>query len=132
MELVISLGLQNAGAVKLIPAAMMLQKSATIHGVVIPRRRFTVWATLYFALFVALPVLGVAFLLDLALYLLADRLAACLAFLYLFECKRPDRAGPHRNFLKIRFRPWLPASWPPEPRAFRSFRAPPGRRQRLP
>ena len=69
----------------MIPVAMMLQKSVTIHGVEIRRRRFTLWAALYFAPFVALPVLGVAVLLDLALYLAADRLGVCLALMCLFD-----------------------------------------------
>ncbi|MBM3600492.1 MAG: hypothetical protein FJX35_20010 [Alphaproteobacteria bacterium] len=33
----------------------------------IPRRRYTVWAAIYFVAFVALPILGVSLLLDLAL-----------------------------------------------------------------
>jgi hypothetical protein len=63
---------------------MMFRKPVTIHGHDIPRRRFTFRAALYFALFVALPVLGMAALLDYALYSLADRIGGCYAVFCLF------------------------------------------------
>ena len=57
-----------------------------INGIVIPPRRFTGWAALYFAAFICLPVLGAAFLLDLALYtIFRDWFDACYAVMCLFE-----------------------------------------------
>lgn len=53
---------------------MKFSRAHTIHGVRLPRRRFTAWAALYFAAFVCAPVLGVAFLLDVLLYLIFDGL----------------------------------------------------------
>jgi hypothetical protein len=44
------------------------RSNVIINGHAIPKRRFTVWAWLYFLLFVAAPVLGLGALLDLALY----------------------------------------------------------------
>ena len=46
-----------------------INRSVIIDGQSIPRRGFTVWAWVYFVSFVALPVLGVAALLDYLLYL---------------------------------------------------------------
>jgi len=66
--------------------ASALKQGQTLRGQRIPRRRFTGWAALYFALFFCLPLLGLAFLLDLALYLVFDRLFdACYGVLCLFE-----------------------------------------------
>lgn len=60
------------------------RNSVTIRGVEVPRRRFTRWAALYFLLNLCLPVLGLAFLLDAALYLLFDRVfGACYGLLCL-------------------------------------------------
>ena len=39
-------------------------KPRRIRGVIVPRRRFTLWAAIYFVVFVALPILGIAALLD--------------------------------------------------------------------
>lgn len=41
-----------------------------IRGVVVPRRRFTRWALLYFLLFVCLPLLALALAIDSAFYFL--------------------------------------------------------------
>lgn len=50
-----------------------------------PGVRMTGWGWAYLALYVALPILAIAFLLDLALYLLADRVfGVCYAVLCLF------------------------------------------------
>ena len=46
------------------------------------RRRFTVWAALYFAVFVCLPVLVIAVALDTLLYLAVDKsFGTCLSAL---------------------------------------------------
>jgi hypothetical protein len=44
-------------------------RALIIHGREIPRRRFTLWAALYFAGLVALPILLLSLALDGALYL---------------------------------------------------------------
>ncbi len=49
------------------------RKSDKIAGVEIPRRRFTLWAGLYFLGFFVVPVLGVAAALDAILYLVFER-----------------------------------------------------------
>ncbi len=49
------------------------RKSDRIMGIDIPRRRFTWWAAIYFLVFFATPVLGVALALDTLLYLIFDR-----------------------------------------------------------
>ncbi|MDH3239277.1 MAG: hypothetical protein OEO83_01280 [Alphaproteobacteria bacterium] len=60
----------------------MFRKPEKVRGVIAPRRRFTVWAALYFVLFVALPVLAIAFALDTAVYFAVDRpFGTCLAVL---------------------------------------------------
>ena len=57
-----------------------------IHGHIIPPRRFTGWAAIYFALFVCVPLLGLGFLLDLALYtIFRDLFDACYAVMCLLE-----------------------------------------------
>jgi len=57
-----------------------------IRGIDVPRRRFTRWAALYFLLYVCLPVLGIALLLDAALYFLFARVfGSCYAVLCLFR-----------------------------------------------
>ena len=61
------------------------RKPFRIRGVDIPRRRFTVWAAIYFLAFVCVPVLGVALVLDFLLYLLFERVfGLCYAILCLF------------------------------------------------
>ena len=44
-------------------------RSVIIDGYTIPRRRFTVWAWVYFLVFVAAPVIGAGALIDTLLYL---------------------------------------------------------------
>lgn len=57
----------------------------TVRGVDMPGVRMTGWGWAYLALYVALPILAIAFLLDLALYLVADRVfGVCYALLCLF------------------------------------------------
>ena len=51
----------------------ILRKPQSIHGILVPRRRFTVWAALYFALFVCLPVLIIALAADTLLYQAVDK-----------------------------------------------------------
>lgn len=46
---------------------MASKSPETIAGVRIPRRRFTVWAAIYFVLLVAVPVIGIALVLDLVI-----------------------------------------------------------------
>jgi hypothetical protein len=46
-----------------------INRSVIIDGHTIPRRGFSAWAWIYFVLFVAVPVLGVAAILDYVLYL---------------------------------------------------------------
>ena len=56
-----------------------------VRGVDLPGPRMTRWGWLYLALYVALPVLAISFLLDMLLYLAADRIfGACYAILCLF------------------------------------------------
>lgn len=63
-----------------------IRKSVTIRGIEVPRRRFTGWAALYFAAYVALPVLAAAALLDAALYVLfAGLFDSCYALFCLFR-----------------------------------------------
>jgi hypothetical protein len=58
------------------------RKPETIRGVAVPRRRFTIWAAVYFALFVGLPVLAIAFALDTLVFFGIDRpFGTCLAVL---------------------------------------------------
>ena len=45
----------------------------TVHGVSLPRRRFTGWAVLYFLIFLGTPVLGAALLLDVLFYFVFTR-----------------------------------------------------------
>ena len=47
-------------------------RGQSIRGVGLRRRRFTGWALLYFLVFFCLPVLGLALLLDLALFAFFD------------------------------------------------------------
>ena len=66
--------------------ALAFRSDQTLRGKRIPRRRFTGWAVLYFLLLFCLPLLGLAFLLDLALYLVFDQLfGACYGLLCLLE-----------------------------------------------
>ncbi len=66
--------------------ALAFRSDQTLRGKRIPRRRFTGWAVLYFLLLFCLPLLGLAFLLDLALYLFFDHfLDRCYGLLCLME-----------------------------------------------
>lgn len=49
-------------------------RTHNIGGVILPRRRFTGWAALYFVVFVCVPFLGIALLLDVIFYLIFTRL----------------------------------------------------------
>ena len=60
----------------------MFRKPEKIRGVIAPRRRFTAWASVYFVLFVALPVLALGFGLDTLVYFFIDRpFGTCIAVL---------------------------------------------------
>ena len=53
---------------------MRLFKARVASGVSLLRRRFTAWAALYFAAFVAAPILGVALAIDVILFFVFTRL----------------------------------------------------------
>ncbi|NKB50199.1 MAG: hypothetical protein GKS02_12655 [Alphaproteobacteria bacterium] len=58
----------------------MFRRPQTVHGITVPRRRFTLWAALYFALFFCLPLLVIAFGLDTLLYATVDKpFGTCLS-----------------------------------------------------
>ena len=62
------------------------KKPPAIHGVTVPRRRFTPWAGLYFLCFFCLPLLAVCFLLDFLLYLYFTRARdSCYGLLCLWQ-----------------------------------------------
>lgn len=64
----------------------LFRDPAPINGVIVPPRRFTRWAALYFAAFVCLPVLGACLLLDYALYtVFRDWFDTCYAVMCLLE-----------------------------------------------
>ncbi len=66
--------------------AGMFGKGAPVRGVRAPRRRFTGWAALYFLAFVCVPVLGLAAILDVALYFVfTEWFESCYALLCLWE-----------------------------------------------
>lgn len=67
-------------------AFAQFKKPPVIHGDRVPGRRFTRWAALYFAAFVALPILGLTLALDFVGYLVAVKLfgASCYGLLCLF------------------------------------------------
>jgi hypothetical protein len=49
----------------------LLKKSDRIRGKIIPARRFTIHALSYFIVFIALPILGLAIILDLIGWIIA-------------------------------------------------------------
>ncbi|MBT5267462.1 MAG: hypothetical protein HOL85_21715 [Rhodospirillaceae bacterium] len=57
----------------------VFKKPPRIHGQIVPGRRPTGWAAIYFAAFVALPILGLTLGLDLIGWLVATKLfdASC-------------------------------------------------------
>ena len=60
----------------------MFRKPQKVRGVIVPRRRYTGWAALYFAVFIGLPVLAIAFALDTLVYATVDRsFGTCLSIL---------------------------------------------------
>lgn len=46
------------------------RRRLVIHGIEIPRRRFTAWAALYYFVFVCVPIFTVALIFDYLLYVL--------------------------------------------------------------
>lgn len=61
------------------------RKPHTVRGVDLSGPRLTRWGWTYLALYIALPVLALAFLLDLLFYVVADRVfGVCYAVLCLF------------------------------------------------
>lgn len=66
--------------------AVFGKTSITISGTIVPRRRFTGWAWLYFLGYFVLPFLSLCFLIDLLLYsAAADLFGTCYAILCWFE-----------------------------------------------
>ena len=64
---------------------MRLGRPKEILGKHIPAPRFTLWAVLYFLLYIALPVLAIGFLLDAILFFgFARFFDSCYAILCLF------------------------------------------------
>ena len=64
---------------------LFLKRNSQIRGVDLPGPRLTRWAWIYLGLYVALPILTFGFLLDLLLYIVADRyFGTCYAVLCLF------------------------------------------------
>ena len=62
------------------------KKPLTIHGIDVPRRRFTLWAGVYFVAFFCLPVLLIGLIFDAAMYFLFRGLFdSCYAFLCFFQ-----------------------------------------------
>ena len=53
---------------------MAVFRRRAVAGVLLPRRRFTRWAALYFLAFVCLPILAATLILDAVLYLVFTRL----------------------------------------------------------
>ena len=49
---------------------MTLLKTPSVSGVSLPRRRFTGWAIVYFLVFLGVPILGLALILDVIFYLI--------------------------------------------------------------
>lgn len=63
---------------------MKFLQSPIVSGVSLPRRRFTGWAALYFLVYLGLPVLGLALILDVIFYLIfTDFLDSCYGVLCL-------------------------------------------------
>ncbi len=61
------------------------KKAAAVRGVVLPGPRFTKWAWFYMALYVFLPVIGAALLLDVILYFVFREIfGACYGVLCFF------------------------------------------------
>ena len=60
----------------------IFQRPQKVRGVIVPRRRFTIWAAVYFMGFVCLPILAIAFALDTVVYFTIDKsLGTCLSVL---------------------------------------------------
>ena len=64
--------------------ASMRKKGKAVRGVVAPGPRLTGWAAVYFTLYVALPILGAALLLDVAFYFVFAAAGRCYGVLCLF------------------------------------------------
>ena len=61
------------------------QRSGSVLGHVIPRRRFTRWAAYYFVLYLVLPVMALGLLADLLLYAISSiLLGRCYALFCFF------------------------------------------------
>ncbi len=64
----------------------LFAKPRAIRGFVVPPRRFTAWAVVYFLLFFCLPFLGLCVLLDFLLYLVFTELfGVCYAVFCLLQ-----------------------------------------------
>ena len=67
---------------RFVPMRGIFRKPQIVRGVVVPRRRFTIWAAVYFAVFIGLPVLAIAFAVDTLLYVAVDKsFGTCLSVL---------------------------------------------------
>jgi len=65
---------------------LFFRKVSTVAGIHIPRRCFTKWAALYFVMFVCLPVLVMAFILDVIFYeIFRHFFDACYGLMCLFN-----------------------------------------------
>ena len=64
----------------------LFRKPESVRGVVAPRRRFTAWAALYFAMFFCLPLFAILAALDAILYFVfRDLFNSCYALFCLLE-----------------------------------------------
>ncbi|MBM3487159.1 MAG: hypothetical protein FJX67_11100 [Alphaproteobacteria bacterium] len=65
---------------------MATKSTDTIAGVRVPRRRFTIWAAIYFVLFVCVPVLGTTLILDVLIAVAVRHwLGVCYGVFCLFD-----------------------------------------------
>jgi hypothetical protein len=65
---------------------LFFRKAPIVAGVLIPRRRFTIWAAVYFVVLFCLPVLLVALVLDVIFYVIFQQyFDACYGLLCLIN-----------------------------------------------
>jgi len=65
---------------------LFFRKVPAVSGVSVPRRRFTVWAVLYFLVLFCLPVLTIALALDVIFYVIFQEFFdSCYAAICLFK-----------------------------------------------
>jgi len=62
------------------------EKAHSVRGIYLPGPRFTRWAWVYFAVYIAAPILAVGLISDIVLYYIFDQwLGTCYALLCLFN-----------------------------------------------